>query len=48
MDDKDRITALIWDAIDEVNELLPEEARAQKAEDAVLLGAWAVWIRSGS
>jgi len=37
--DTDRITDLIWDAIDEVNALLPEDARIQRSEDAVLLGA---------
>ena len=38
MPDTDRITALIWDAIDEVNELLPEDARVAKQADTVLLG----------
>jgi acyl carrier protein len=38
MHDKERITALIWDAVDEVNELLPEEARIAKQDEAVLLG----------
>jgi len=38
MQNTDHITALIWDAIDEVNELLPEDARVPKREDAVLLG----------
>jgi acyl carrier protein len=38
MHDSDRILALIWDAIDEVNELLPEDARVAKEPDAVLLG----------
>ena len=37
--DTDRITDLIWDAIDEVNALLPEDARIVRSEDAVLLGA---------
>jgi len=36
--DKSRITVLIWDAIDEVNELLPEDARVERSADAVLLG----------
>ena len=36
--DKSRITQLIWDAIDEVNELLPEDARVEHSENAVLLG----------
>ena len=38
MQNQDRITALIWDAIDEVNELLPAEVRVPKRDDAVLLG----------
>ncbi|HEY2841399.1 MAG TPA: acyl carrier protein [Pirellulales bacterium] len=37
--DTDRITDLIWDAIEEVNALLPEDARIARREDAVLLGA---------
>ncbi|HVU88682.1 MAG TPA: acyl carrier protein [Pirellulales bacterium] len=36
--DSDRITPLIWDAIAEVNELLPEDARVPLEENAVLLG----------
>lgn len=38
MHGSDRILTLIWDAIDEVNQLLPEEARVAKQPDAVLLG----------
>lgn len=37
--DIDRITDLIWNAIDDVNALLPEDARIARSEDAVLLGA---------
>jgi acyl carrier protein len=37
--DTDRITDLIWDAIEEVNALLPEDSRITRREDAVLLGA---------
>jgi acyl carrier protein len=36
--DLDRITTLIWDAIDEVNELLPVDARVPREDDAILLG----------
>ena len=38
MQETDRITEIIWSAIDEVNELLPVEARIPKDADAVLLG----------
>ena len=37
--DTDRITDLIWNAIDDVNALLPADARITRREDAVLLGA---------
>lgn len=38
-DKSERIKAIIWDAIDEVNELLPDAARIPKDDDAALLGA---------
>jgi acyl carrier protein len=39
MHDPERITAIIWQAIDEVNELLPEDGRVPKEENPVLLGS---------
>ncbi len=36
--DSERIMALIWDAIGEVNELLPDDARVPHEDNAVLLG----------
>lgn len=33
-----KIIAIIYDAIDEINELLPAEQQAQKSLDAVLVG----------
>lgn len=39
MTDEERIAALVRSAIDEVNELLPEEARIPPEDDAALLGA---------
>ncbi len=38
MHNQEKIEALIWDAVDEVNEMLPADARVPKQADAVLLG----------
>lgn len=39
MHNQEKIEALIWDAIDEVNEMLPADVQIPKQADAVLLGA---------